>query len=258
MELDHLVIFVPSLAQGIAHFKALGFEVIEGGQHDATENALIVFQDHTYIELLALKRDRTRPLIRMAAALGLIKTISRRKRDVSWRLLKWVSQGYGSIDWCIRVGDVDAVLAKWANADAPGLGSRSFSRKRTDGALAEWRLGSLKNNDLPLLLSDLTRMHQRLPSPPRQHANGATGIRKLWVATQDQQHATTQFDRCFDRIQTGVDSNPVYTISEHQLELVGRNHHSGKCALALTYSGDKTLTLDPEKTFGMSISLVPA
>ena len=66
IQLDHLVLFVPKLERAMADFSSLGFTVIAGGQHASTENALIVFEDETYIELLALKPDWKRPVFRAA------------------------------------------------------------------------------------------------------------------------------------------------------------------------------------------------
>ena len=56
--IDHVMICVPDLAQGIAQFKKLGFNMQEGGAHPGrgTHNAIAFNQDE-YIELLAI-RDR--------------------------------------------------------------------------------------------------------------------------------------------------------------------------------------------------------
>ena len=53
---DHAVIYVPNLKRAISQFTALGFTVKLGGEHTHTHNALIIFNDRSYIELLALKQ----------------------------------------------------------------------------------------------------------------------------------------------------------------------------------------------------------
>src|SRR5206468_10550639 len=53
--LDHVVIAVGDLEQAIADYRSLGFTVAPGGRHPGrtSHNALIVFEDGAYIELIA-------------------------------------------------------------------------------------------------------------------------------------------------------------------------------------------------------------
>ena len=52
---DHAIIFVEDLATASEDYRSLGFTVLPGGTHAGglTRNALIAFQDGTYVELLA-------------------------------------------------------------------------------------------------------------------------------------------------------------------------------------------------------------
>ena len=54
-QFDHAVIFVSDLEKAIADFADLGFDVVRGGSHGSTENALIIFANQTYLELLGVK-----------------------------------------------------------------------------------------------------------------------------------------------------------------------------------------------------------
>src|SRR5438128_1021319 len=53
--LDHVVIRVYDLGLATADYTALGFHVVPGGEHPAlgSRNALIGFEDDTYLELIA-------------------------------------------------------------------------------------------------------------------------------------------------------------------------------------------------------------
>ncbi|WP_208509421.1 VOC family protein, partial [Variovorax paradoxus] len=55
LKLDHIVIAVHDLESAIADYAALGFQVLRGGDHPGrtTHNALVVFQDGSYFELIA-------------------------------------------------------------------------------------------------------------------------------------------------------------------------------------------------------------
>src|SRR2546422_3243001 len=56
--IDHVVILVSDLAAASADYAKLGFTVVPGGEHadGLTHNALISFEDGTYLELIAFKR----------------------------------------------------------------------------------------------------------------------------------------------------------------------------------------------------------
>ena len=53
--IDHIVILVRNLEEAIADYTALGFTVTPGGVHadGATHNALVPFDDGSYLELIA-------------------------------------------------------------------------------------------------------------------------------------------------------------------------------------------------------------
>ena len=55
LRFDHAVILVNDLEKGTEDYRAFGFNVFYGGKHadGKTHNALIVFRDGTYLELLA-------------------------------------------------------------------------------------------------------------------------------------------------------------------------------------------------------------
>jgi catechol 2,3-dioxygenase-like lactoylglutathione lyase family enzyme len=62
-KLDHVIIAVNDLDQAVEDYRALGFTTIYGGRHanGATHNALVGFQDSTYLELLAPTGDAPQP-----------------------------------------------------------------------------------------------------------------------------------------------------------------------------------------------------
>lgn len=60
LPLDHIVIAVQDLERSIADYTALGFNVLRGGEHPgrSTHNALVVFADGAYFELIAQRGRR--------------------------------------------------------------------------------------------------------------------------------------------------------------------------------------------------------
>lgn len=163
--IDHVVILVHDLAAARKDYTALGFTVLPGGEHadGATHNALIVFGDGTYIELLAFRREAP--------------------EHWWWR---HVAIGEGLIDWALQP---DAIEQDIATARRHGVeidGPISGGRVRPDGQHIAWQMGFPAAADLPFLCGDVTPRTLRVPEgPPRTHANGVTGIARITIAVYD-------------------------------------------------------------------------
>lgn len=246
MVMDHLVVRVPDLARGIANFTELGFHVSPGGDHGITENALIVFKDGTYIELLAPKPD-----------VSVLPPATSDLDDMGRRWMGWLSRSPGAIDWCVGVADIDAVLAAWSHPSPPSSFSRDFKRQRPDGAVARWRLGSPEDMDLPFLITDTTDRAIRVPPPPLPHPNGAEGMRKIWLGVADPIAARHRFNRLFKRWPSDGADPDTYNVSGVEIALVDSDHHAGKFALTLNGSTTGPRELDHGRSFGITISLEP-
>lgn len=252
--LDHLVIHVPNLKRAIAQFEALGFAVTPGGEHQFTHNALIFFDDTIYLELFAVKPGLTGRLLKLAASIGWIGYHARGRDDMGWRLYQWITGPYGSIDWCLRTDDVEAVLQDWQALGVPSLGSESYSRTRPDGQIVEWILGSPKDYDLPFLVSDLTDFELRVQPGNADHPNGVKGVVTLMIASDQLTRSANRFDQIFDR----QDSNGAFQVGAVGLQLANQSDFAGKWALRLKADISEPVILDPQLSYGTQIELVPA
>ncbi len=264
---DHAIIFVPNLSQAINQFTRLGFNVMPGGEHDHTHNALIIFNDRSYIELLALKPTWYRPLLRVAVMLGIISRIAEGKLDVSWRLMRWITQRYGAIDWCISVDNVDAALEYLKPFEVSALQSQTQQRQRPDGKVARWILGSPKNLDLPFLIHDETPVEIRAPMGDHtKHPNGAQFIKQLNISLTQPRPGAQHVNNVVSN-GSGVDDSlndsvnrlmgflsalaAKNCVNQHTIELgktticvAKQSDAMGKFSLELSYDGDKPQQLD--------------
>lgn len=196
MHLDHIVIYVPDLERAMQNYTARGFTVSAGGQHARTENALIIFADGTYLELLALQKNVRRPLIRLAVKLGLIERSAAGKTDMYWRLLRWITRGTGIVDWCVAAPEISATLQGWKTEDRAIIPPQYFDRTRPDGKVAKWYLGAPKTFDLPFLIEDISDRDIRVPpASDDTHPNGATGIAEITLSVPDPQKAQAQYEK---------------------------------------------------------------
>lgn len=167
LRLDHVVIAVGNLDQTMADYRALGFTVLAGGQHAGrtSHNALVVFADGAYLELIAWRAPAD---------------------NERWYRVH-AAHGDGLVDFALLPHDTAAVLAQ---ARARGLATLSGpfdgQRLRPDGAQLLWQTARHATPDLPFLCGDITPRALRVPEgDARSHANGATGVARVVVAVHD-------------------------------------------------------------------------
>jgi len=164
--LDHIVIAVADLARAVEDYRALGFTVQIGGRHPGrtSHNALVVFEDGAYLELIAWREPGP----------------AERWYNVH------AKHGDGLVDFALIPDDTAGAIA---DAKSRGLelnGPIDGGRVRPDGRQVKWQTGRQATFDLPFLCGDVTPRELRVPAgEARRHANGALGVARLAVAVQD-------------------------------------------------------------------------
>ena len=259
LALDHVVIYVPSLEQAVEQFTELGFTVHLGGEHDHTQNALIILSDQFYIELLSLKSTWRRPLLLLAARCGLMDLIANTKSDISWRFLRWITQPYGAIDWCLRTDNIDKLLNDFLPVDISRLKSLRYQRRRKDGEIAVWTLGGVKNVDLPYFIEDKTPIACRIPlGSHTNHVNGVSSLRSLNLAAKDSLQAACYFSVLSgSSIKENKEDYLQMSVGDAIIDFSKRTKAVGAFSLDINYNGHKPVILDARKTYGVRIRLVP-
>jgi catechol 2,3-dioxygenase-like lactoylglutathione lyase family enzyme len=163
--IDHLVIVVNDLDQAAKDYASLGFTVVPGGQHPVgSHNALISFQDGSYLEIIAFYRDAA---------------------DHRW----WDALGKGErlVDFCFQTDDLRGDTLKLQDAGVTINDPVPWSRKRPDGFELKWLLSLATGSHrgvAPFLIEDVTPRTERIPQQ-FDHANGITGIDTVIVAVGD-------------------------------------------------------------------------
>jgi catechol 2,3-dioxygenase-like lactoylglutathione lyase family enzyme len=192
MRLDHVVILVGDLDRTHADYEALGFHVTTGGRHVgiSTHNALVVFGDGTYLELLA-------PLDVEGARLSSDPWLVRLER------------GEGLLTYAVRCAPLPS-----APPEAPGLTweTAEEGRVRPDGVDLRWRhllasAGGLLT-PLPFFIEDLTPPELRIPPEEAGlHRLPVPGIARLRVAVADVQTTARQMGQLLG-VEPQVASSP--------------------------------------------------
>ena len=169
--IDHIVILVDDLETAVAGAASLGFTVTPGGQHNegGTHNALVVFADGAYIELLAF----TSP------------------PDPEHYFANRFRIGPGLADFALATNDIDHDVETISAAGLPFPIPTQLSRHRPDGEVAAWRMSLPQmlnpGTAIPFLIQDLADRALRVPADERSttHPNGALGVAGISVVVSD-------------------------------------------------------------------------
>ena len=166
LPLDHIVIAVHDLHTAIHDYRNLGFTVTPGGDHPgrATHNALVVFQDGSYFELIAWKGPE----------------------DAHPWWPKLSRFGPGIVDFALLPGTTPQVVAQALSRGLAYQPPVDGGRLRPDGVELRWQNARPTTPDLPFLCGDVTPRALRVPEGSvREHANGVQGVAELRVAVHD-------------------------------------------------------------------------
>jgi hypothetical protein len=163
--LDHLVLVVLDLTAAVADHRLRGFTVTPGGKHAAglTHNALVGFEDGSYLELIAFHD--------LATARG----------KYSWAPV--AERGGGWADFALHSDDIAQDVAALDTLVARP--AEDGGRTRPDGVAVAWRVARLEK-PLPFLIEDLTARDLRVPhGAAALHANGTTGVASIVLGATD-------------------------------------------------------------------------
>lgn len=186
-ELDHVVVVVDSLAEASKAFREAGFVVTPGGRHESlgTENALVVFADGTYLELLATRERGERDSLRELRGTEGWERHLHEASAVGRRFLPALAGPGGVADFALRSDRLDRVAQESRRRKFVMTGPVAFGRERPDGARVEMKLLFPAEPWLPFLVEDRTPISARIPDDPatRAHPNGALGLGRVTVRT---------------------------------------------------------------------------
>ena len=163
--IDHLVIVVNDLDQAIRDYRELGFNVVAGGQHPVgSHNAIIAFEDNSYLEIIAFYREAP---------------------DHRW----WepLRKGERFVDFCLQTDDLRGDTKKLRDAGVAINDPVPWARKRPDGYQLKWLLSLVTGSQrgvAPFLIEDLTPRSERVPQA-FEHPNQVTGIEVVTVAVSE-------------------------------------------------------------------------
>ncbi len=257
--IDHVVILVDDLDRAIRQYEQLGFTVLPGGRHARfTHNALVTFQDGSYLELIAFYEAPD-------AAKG-----------ESHRWHRHVAEGGGLIDFAVGTDDVKAVVADAAKRGLTYSGPHPGQRSRPDGQQLAWQsamVGEGESAALPFVIEDITDRGLRVPAEGSTHANGVRGIEALIIGVDDLGAAASGYQKLLGKDEpdgTGLkdveQAEGVYfLIGPHRVQLATSTGagpladqiaRRGTSLFELRLLAPATTNIDPDLASGARLRLV--
>ncbi len=174
--IDHVMICVPDLQQGIETYTRLGFNIYPGGVHHGagTQNA-IAFHQEDYLELLSVRDGDEHAA---AAAAG---------PDAGLR--EFLAAGGGFRYVIVQSDDLAADVAAMRARGVAVSDAIEGGRRTPAGQELRWTLAALgPSHVLPIVfIQHLTPLEERRRQVPRagNHPNGVLGADRVYIAVPD-------------------------------------------------------------------------
>ncbi len=196
MLIDHILVSVPALGLAVDDFTRAGFRVYYGTAQDKAYNAMVYFEDGTFIELVdtsAFPRilsllhqvGITRLFGAMATRAGHYACNKKRILDIALHAPD-IQAEHSRLKQCMRVSKIHALKRLDMNATR-----------------LSWQLFAPKDIDLPFVMS--VYHPARLPEAHAcKHANGIRGIYQI-VYRVAQSHAASYLGRLATMLQRSPD-----------------------------------------------------
>jgi len=185
--IDHVMICMADLEQGMAQYKRLGFNVHAGGVHPGkgTHNA-IAFNQEDYIELLAIHN----PAELRTAAVG----------PGSWHagLEPFIAAGGGIRYVILQSDDLAADVAAMRSRGIEVSDAIEGSRRTPGGQELRWKSATLgPTNPLPIFfIQHMTPVAERRKlAGAGEHRNGARFLERTYIVVENLEAAVAIYSR---------------------------------------------------------------
>jgi len=186
--IDHVMICVPDLLQGMEQYRKMGFNIHAGGVHTGkgTHNAIAFLQDD-YIELLAI-RD---PTEHRAAAAG--------PGSPHADLARFIAAGGGIRYVILQSDDLAAEVTAMRSRGVDVSDVMEGGRRTPAGQELRWKAAVLgPGNPLPVFfIQHVTPIAERRKQVPvaGDHPNGAYTIERAYIVVPDAEAAAALYAR---------------------------------------------------------------
>ena len=194
LKLHHIVILVKDLQKAIDDYVKLGFTVASGGVHfgGISQNALILLEDATYLELLAIRPGIKTFLLKALYKTGILGLFRKSKFGMAYRFYgRAFDSNEGIIDFALLSDDLSGDISRIRKQGIFLTKPLSAGRHRPDGNVLRWKMLTPDIKELPFLITDL-KPHITPDPKAFKHANGVSGLEGLALVIPEHSYQTMQ------------------------------------------------------------------
>ena len=219
-------------------------------------NALVAFDDGSYLELLAMRSAALAGLLGGLGRVRLLGLASRGRGPFERRFVRRIAAGTGLADFALRPEAIDRTVKAARERGLAMTDPEPGHRERPDGQVVRWRAAVPPTLDVPFLCADVTPRTLRVPEgDARRHSNGAVGVASVVVAVHDLAASQARYAAL------GVDAAPAHPATPARAATVEavialattddalararlRSRGEGPCALTLRTASGAEILLD--------------
>ncbi len=245
-KMGHVLIKVADLNEAIKDYEKLGFTVVLGSTIEKATNAMIYFEDGSFIELFTASLGKLDGFV-----LGLLKIFRKLSPIKIDRYLNYLSANEGLTDFALDSSPEGSFMTNITRLGKNGITlSKPISMKRVDskGCERKWQLAFAEDFKLPFFMDVYTPKF--IPSQEEfTHPNGVTSISQLVIAVDKYDYFVDNYKK--------MTTNYTESTLESQF-------HFGDCCVTLQKSNtfemkelhlnaSKPLDLTQKKTHGVKL-----
>jgi glyoxalase-like protein len=200
--IDHIMICVPELEQGMEQFRKMGFNIHPGGVHagKGTHNA-IAFNEDDYLELLAI-RDQAE-----------YQAAASQPGSFGGGLKDFVASGGGLRYIILQSDDLTADVAAMRTRGVDVTDAIEGGRRTPAGQELRWKTAMLgRKNPLPMFfIQHITPIEERRRQVPvaGNHPNGVYALERAYIVTDDVATAAAMYANVFGLPQPSLQKGTV-------------------------------------------------
>lgn len=233
LQLDHIVILVENLDEGIKQYQEEGFKVSKGGKHNngITENALIHFKNGTFIEILAVRKRWKTKWTKLLFQSGYFKANSQSQRLGFQQ--RFVGRALlfpkGIIDFCLLATAGEQDFWEVQKRKVPTTHLTSMQRLKPDGKVLTWKIFAPFSPYLPFVMTPYEPPFSPLPAN-LEHENGIKGIEKLsvYIPKNNFENAVQSYKQFLDKqIAYSDEEKVVFQLEKGQIAVCKGDVHLG-------------------------------
>lgn len=245
--IGHVLIKTNDFRKAVKDFEQLGFHVTYGSSEDKASNALIYFEDGSFLELYDAKMgkpfDSLAPFILNIAGL-----FDKSRAD---RYKNYTQSAEGLNEYALDSIPTDDYAKNMEKLKVVSYElSKEYTMKRTDfyGNELHWNITLSKDWRLPFFMSPYSPEIKK-KTVDITHENGVTGIKRLIIGVDNMDYFKEHYDKIFG---TGkiVENECIYQMEEQEICL---RKYPVYQILEVWLKGMKEGQLDPTLTHSANI-----